>query len=162
MATKRPWPPSTTPILPSSSGRVALVDDWLLVARVVGVPVRLPRRVALHTTTYWYYRACRAAVAGAGGHLSGPFQALDPTRQAAAVQAMVELSQDISLPDPRPLVPEMVRVHRRHPKLNLLNLEATAAARLLGARVLLSRPSASGVLPEILDAEDVRWDTIEP
>jgi hypothetical protein len=22
---------------------------------------------AIHTTTYWYYRACRAAVAGAGG-----------------------------------------------------------------------------------------------
>jgi hypothetical protein len=148
--------------LPSSNGVVALIDDWLLVARVVGVPVRLPRRIALHTTTYWYYRACRAAMTGAGGHLSGPFTALDPARQAAAVQAMVELNEDVRLPDPRPLVPEMVRVHRRHPKLNLLNLEATASARLLDARVLLSRPSTSGVLPQVLDAEGIRWDALGP
>lgn len=60
------------------------------------------------------------------------------------------------------LVPEMVRVHRRHPGLNLLNLEATASARLLGARVMLSRPSAGGVLPEVLDAEGIRWDTVGP
>jgi hypothetical protein len=148
--------------LPSSSDVVALIDDWLLVARVVGVRVRLPRRIALHTTTYWYYRACRAAVTGAGGHLSGPFTALDPARQAAAVQAMVELNENVRLPDPRPLVPEMVRVHRRHPKLNLLNLEATASARLLDARVLLSRPSASGVLPKVLDAEGIRWEALGP
>jgi hypothetical protein len=106
--------------------------------------------------------ACRAAVTGAGGHLSGPFAALDPARQAAAVQAMVELSEDVRLPDPRPLVPEMVRVHRRHPKLNLLNLEATASARLLGARVLLSRPSVGGVLPAVFDAEDIRWEALGP
>lgn len=31
----------------------------------------------LHTTIYWYYRACRADVLGAGGHLSGPFQQLE-------------------------------------------------------------------------------------
>lgn len=149
-----------TPTLPSSSGSITLIDDWLLVARVVGVSVRFPRRAALRTTTLWYYRACRAAVTGAGGHLSGPFTALDPTRQAAAVQAMVELPDDVHLPDPRPLVPEMVRIHRRHPKLNLLNLEAAAAARLLGARVLLSRPSAAGVLPKVLDAEGIRWATL--
>jgi hypothetical protein len=118
--------------------------------------------VVLHTTIYWYYRACRAAVTGAGGHLSGPFTALDPARQAAAVQAMVELTEDVRLPDPHPLVPEMVRVHRRHPELNLLNLEAAASARLLGARVLLSRPSAGGVLPEVLDAEGIRWDALGP
>jgi hypothetical protein len=151
---------STIRTLPSSSGTVTLIDDWLLVARVVGVPLRLPRRAALHTTIYWYYRACRAAVTGAGGHLSGPFSALDPDRQAAAVQAIIELPEDVTLPDPRPLVPEMVRVHRRHTMLNLLNLEAVASARLLGARVLLSRPSAEGVLPGILDAEGIRWDAI--
>lgn len=129
-------------------------------ARVVGVPVRLPRRAPLHTTTYWYYRACRAAVTGAGGHLSGPFAALDPTRQAVAVQAMLELGDDVGLPDPRPLVPEMVAVHRRHPRLNLLNLEAAAAARLLDARVLLSLLSARGLLPGVLEAESVRWEVV--
>lgn len=128
--------------------------------RVVGIPLRLPRRATLSTTSYWYYRARRAAVSGTSGHLSGPFTALDPARQAAAVQAMLELPGDVGLPDPRPLVPEMVRVHSRHPRLNLLNVEATAAARLLGAKVLLSPPSAAGVLPAVLDAEGLAWDTL--
>jgi hypothetical protein len=148
--------------LPSSRSTVALIDDWLLVARVVGVPLRLPRQAMLSTTSYWYYRACRAAVSGTSGHLSGPFTALDPARQVTAVQAILELTEDVALPDPRPLVPEMVRVHGRHPRLNLLNLEATAAARLLGARVLLSPPSAAGVLPDVLNDEGVTWDTVSP
>ncbi len=131
-------------------------------ARASGVPVRLPRRAALHTTTYWYYRACRAAVSGAGGHLSGPFSALDPARQEAAIQALLALGDDVGLPDPRPLVPEMVGVHRRHPRLNLLNVEAAAAARLLDTRVLLSPLSARGVLPGVLEAEGVRWDLLGP
>ena len=137
-----------------------LFDDWVLVARAVGLPITLPHRAALHTTTYWYYRACRAAVAGAGRHLSGPFLALDPARQAAAVAAMLELPDDVGLPDPRALVPEMVGVHQRHPQLNLLNVEATAAARLLDARVLLSAPSAAGVLGGVLDAEGVAWEIV--
>jgi hypothetical protein len=144
--------------LPSSS--TILIDDWLLVARTAGVPVRLPRWAALHTTIYWYYRACRAAITGAGGHLSGPFTALDPARQAVAIQAMLELGDDVGLPDPRPLVPEMIAVHRRHPQLNLLNLEVAAAARLLDAAVLLSPLSARGVLPGVLDAESVRWEVV--
>jgi hypothetical protein len=42
-AYEAPWPPSTILTLPSSSGgAIALIHDWLLVARVVGVPVRLP------------------------------------------------------------------------------------------------------------------------
>lgn len=143
--------------MPSSS---VLVDDWLLVARVVGLPITLPRRAVLHTTIYWYYRACRAAVAGAGGHLSGPFVALDRSLQAAAVAAMLELPGDVGLPDPRPLVPEMVGVHQRHPQLNLLNVEAAAAALLLDARVLLSAPSAAGVLGGVLDAEGVARETV--
>ncbi len=131
-------------------------------ARASGVPVRLPRRAALHTTTSWYYRACRAAVSGGGGHLSGPFSALDSARQEAAIQALLVLGNDVGLPDPRPLVPEMVGVHRRHPRLNLLNVEAAAAARLLDTRVLLSPLSARGVLPGVLEAEGVRWDLLGP
>jgi hypothetical protein len=75
---------------------------------------------------------------------------------------MLELPHDVGLPDPRPLVPEMVRAHRRHPRLNLLNLEATAAARLLDARVFLSPLSADGVLPDVLQEEAIRWDRVSP
>lgn len=64
---------------------------------------------------------------------------LGPDEQGLAIQAMLDLPGDIGLPDPRPLVPEMVRIHRRHPKLNLLNLEAAAAACML-APASSSRP----------------------
>jgi hypothetical protein len=56
----------------------------------------------------WYYRACRAAVVGGGGQLSGPFSALASTEQALAIEALLRLPAEIGLPDPRPLVPEMV------------------------------------------------------
>lgn len=96
---------------------------------------------------YWYYRACRAAVAGAGGHLSGPFQELAVNEQRRAILSLVELREDVGLPDPRETVPAMVDIAGRHPRLNLLNLEAAAAARLLGATIWLSEPATAGTLP---------------
>jgi hypothetical protein len=116
--------------------------------------------LALSTTSYWYYRACRAAAAGAGGHLSGPFEQLAPVEQERAVLGLLELRDDIALPDPRMSVPLMVEIGGRHPRHNLLNLEAVAAAQLLQATVWLSEPSASGILPAVLDAEGVAWTTI--
>lgn len=41
-----------------------------------------------------------------------------------------------------------------------LNLEAIATARLLAGSVWLSRESANGVLPAVLDAKRVAWRTI--
>jgi hypothetical protein len=137
----------------------ALIDDRLLVARLVGERVRLPRS-GLFTTSYWYYRACRAAVVGGSGQLSGPFARLAADEQAAAIGAMLGLPQDIALPDPSLLVPEMVRMHQRHSQLNVMNLEAVAAASLLEARVLLSLRAADGVLPRVLDAEGLVWKVI--
>jgi hypothetical protein len=55
----------------------------------------------------------------------------------------------------------MADVATRHPRLNLLNIEATAAARLLSARVLLSPPASRGILPDALTDEDIRWDTVD-
>lgn len=73
---------------------------------------------------------------------------------------MLTLPDDIHLPDPRGLVPEMVTIHQRHPHLNLMNLEVAAAARLLTARVFLSARAAEGVLPEVLTAEKISWRVI--
>ena len=56
----------------------------------------------------------------------------------------------------------MVAVADRHPRLNLLNLEAVATARLLRATVWLSPQGAAGILPEALGAEDVTWESITP
>lgn len=126
----------------------------------MGERVRLPR-AGLFTTSYWYYRACRAAVVGGSGQLSGPFARLAVDEQAAAIGAMLVLPEDIMLPDPRSLVPAMVTMHQRHPQLNIMNLEAAAAASLLEARVLLSARASEGVLPQVLDAEGLPWKAIK-
>ncbi len=54
----------------------------------------------------------------------------------------------------------MAHLALRHPHLNLLNLEAAATAHTLGATVWLSEPAAAGVLPPVLEAEHIRYETI--
>jgi hypothetical protein len=54
----------------------------------------------------------------------------------------------------------MADVSLRHPRLNLLNLEAVASARLQSASIWLSVESASGILPSVLNAESIEWTTI--
>lgn len=138
-----------------------LLDDRLLIDELlVGLAVGR-RRPRLHTSAYWYYRACRAAVAGAGGHLSGPFEQLPTALQERAILSLLELRDDIGLPDPRALVPVMAQVAGRHSQLNLLNVEATAAALVLEAEVWLSPAASEGVLPAVLDVERVRWITVD-
>ncbi|CAN5133333.1 hypothetical protein BH18ACT4_BH18ACT4_00690 [soil metagenome] len=143
----------------AASGRVVLDDRLLIEELLAGLPIRRPR-VELFTTTYWYYRACRAAVAGGGGHLSGPFEQLGADEQARAILSLLELRKDIGLPDPRATVPAMARIASRHPRLNVLNLEAAALAKLLLASVWLSEQSAGGVLPAVFETEGVPWSTI--
>jgi hypothetical protein len=137
---------------------VVVLDDRLLIEELLVGLQRTP--VELYTTFVWYYRACRAAVLGAGGHLSGPFEALDRTEQEAAIGSLLELREDIGLPDARQRVPAMAEIAGRHPRLNLLNLEAVATGRSLSATMWLSPESAAGLLPGVLDAERVRWRVV--
>ncbi len=138
--------------------RAVIVDDRLLIEELLaGLP---KARAELHTTTYWYYRACRAAVLGAGGHLSGPFDELEAAQQERAIVSLLQLREDVSLPDPRATVPVMVGIAGRHPRLNLLNLEAVATGQVLAATIWLSPESANGLLPAVLDQEHVAWRTI--
>jgi hypothetical protein len=144
-----------------AQSHAVILDDRLLIEELlVGLP-RRRRRPLLHTTAYWYYRACRASMLGAGGHLSGPFEHVAQAEQERALLSLLELRDDIGLPDPRHSVPVMADIARRHPQLNLLNLEATATALVLGATVWLSGPSAAGVLPSVLDDEGIGWEVIE-
>jgi hypothetical protein len=75
---------------------------------------------------------------------------------------MMLLPERIGLPDPRVVVPVMVDIARRHPQLNLLNLEAAATARVLDAVVWLSPQSASGILPAVLEDQGTPWVAVEP
>ena len=137
---------------------IIILDDRLLIEELL---VGINEEGERHTTTYWYYRACRAAVSGAGGHLSGPFVGLDNRRQATAIRSLLLLPETIGLPEPRSMVPVMAELSERHPRLNLLNLEAAAAGLVLDATMLLSIEATRGVLPVILDAENIRWRTVE-
>jgi hypothetical protein len=139
-----------------------VLDDWLLITELLaGLPTRR-RHGGLFTTAYWYYRACRAAVVGGAGRLSGPFEQFGLTERGAAIGALLRLREDIGLPDARMAVPLMAELAARHDRLNLLNLEACAAALTLGAVVWLSPESAAGVLPPVLDAEGIRWLVVRP
>ena len=147
--------------MPTNSFRL-LIDDRLLVTHLTGgAVVARQSKARLHTTTYWYYRACRAASLGGTGQLSGPFALLAADDQARAIAAMLALPDEIGLPDPRPLVPAMVDITSRYPRLNLMDVEAVAAAQVLDARVLLSPAAAEGVVAAVLDAESIRWDVRE-
>lgn len=140
-----------------------VLDDRLLIEELlVGLDRHRRSGTRLHTTSYWYCRACRAAVTGAGGHLSGPFRDLVEAEQQRAIASMLQLPEEIGLSPSRHVVPLMVAVAGRHPRLNLLNLEAVATAHLLEATVWLSPEGASGILPEVLGAEELAWETITP
>jgi hypothetical protein len=134
---------------------MVLIDDRLLIDEIlVGLGVRSRR---LMTTTYWYYRAVRAARVTAGGQLSGPFLDLPAVLQEEAVGSLLALPESLLLAEARVVVPEMGNVAARHPRLNLLNVEVVAAATVHRAEVWLSPPSAEGVLPATLEAERIPW-----
>jgi hypothetical protein len=82
--------------------------------------------------------------------------------QLRAIASMLQLPEAIDLPRPRNVVPVMVAMASRHPRLNLLNLEAVATARLLPATVWLSPEGAAGILPAVLGAENLTWELITP
>jgi hypothetical protein len=145
-----------------ASPHPVVLDDRLLIEELFGrLPGRRPAGL-LMTTTYWYYRACRAGVAGGSGHLGGPLAELLAPQRRDLVARLFELPDRIGLPDPRASVPSMAELAHRHPRLNLLNLEAAALGSMVKAVVWLSPESAAGVLPAVLDAEAIRWRVVAP
>ena len=137
-----------------------LIDDRLLISLLLTGLDTGPAEV--HTTMIWYYRTCRAAAAGAGGQLSGPFEALGPSDQRRSIAALLDLPDSIVFANPRSVVPEMASIAARHTQANLLALEAAATASVLEAEVWLSPPSAAGPLPAILSESQIRWRQVSP
>lgn len=137
-----------------------LVDDQLLgtVVRGDALPDHLATGQEIYTTGYWYVRLCQAAlrVADRPGVRSAPFGALPPSRRAQALAAVVALPDEIGLLSLRQLGPVIAGFRGRH-QLNILGLEALAAATHLGATVVLSARSPR--LEEALVAEGCGVDT---
>jgi hypothetical protein len=131
---------------------VALLDDQALSAVLRGNIPRVLRRFDLATTGYWYVRLCQAVlgVAARPGVLSGPFMDLPDGLRERAISAILQLPDDIDLVSLRELAPEIGRLRRRH-SLNILGMEALAAAISLEAEVVLS--TSSPHLQRALSAE---------
>ena len=120
---------------------IQLVDDRQLGAILRGETAPDPE-ADVFTTGYWYVRLCQAALAAASrpGKLSGPFAQLPEPTRSRAIDALLVLPDHIGLVSLRDLGPVIGRLRARH-RLNILGLEALAAALHLGAHVYLSSPA---------------------
>ena len=117
---------------------------------------RLPKA----TTGLWYVRLCQAVLNSRTsdnlqGKLSGPFNRLPEDLRIRAQAALSELPEPIELVSLRQLGPKIAGL-RSHHSLNLLSIEAVAAAKHLEATLLLDSPSP--LLLGALDSERVTFE----
>lgn len=122
--------------------RPALLDDGHLSAVLRGTGLADLDGRDLFTTGYWYVRLCQAVLGGrsASGMLSGPFASLPDGLRSRASAAVMRLPNAIGLVSLRELAPIMGLLRQNH-SLNVLGMEALAAARYLHADVFLSAES---------------------
>jgi hypothetical protein len=131
-----------------------LLDDQLLGRVLRGDDPPRPG-VEVYTTGYWYVRLCQAVLGASerAGVLSGPFASLPDDARTRAVEALLTLPASIGLLSLRELGPLIGQLRARH-DLNILAMEALAAASRLEAEVFLSAPS-----PRLLDALEAEGRT---
>lgn len=118
-----------------------IVDDHLLLRILLGdEPASLRRPGAqLLTTGLWYHRLCRAvANPSVVGVMSRMLGRADPSVAVAAVAAITELPAGIGLLSLRELAWPMARLLDQGVRLNLLSLEALAAAEVARAELCLA------------------------
>jgi len=120
---------------------IQLIDDQLLGAVLRG---KTPphRKADVYTTGYWYVRLCQAVLASnrRSGTLSASFRSLPGPTRDRAIQALLELPDQIGLVSLRELAPIIGQLRNRH-DLNILGMEVLAVAVHLEADVYLSAPS---------------------
>lgn len=140
---------------------VALIDDQHLGTVLRDAAPRALASKELYTTGYWYVRLCQAVLAAQerSGTLSKPFAELPGELRERALAAVLELPGDIGMLSLRELGPTIARLRRDH-QLNILGVEALAAATQLGADVYLS--AASPRLEDALRSRGLRVKVQSP
>ncbi len=111
-----------------------LVDDHLLLSVLLDEepPGLRPDGGRVWTTGLWYHRLCRALVAPVvEGQMSGRLNDVEPVLARAAVGALLNLPDDVGLVSLRSLAWPMASLLADGVRLNLLSLEALAAAEHL-------------------------------
>lgn len=137
-----------------------LIDDQGLGRLLRGMRLpEVPAGSEVFTTGYWYVRLCQAVLAdpGATGKLSRPFAELPESLRWRAMGAVVKLPDSIGLLSLRTLGPRIGQLRRHYP-LNILSIEALAAAAKLDAHVLLS--CSSPRLTDALEREGCTWSLL--
>lgn len=137
-----------------------LVDDQQLSAALGGEQLVVGPLASdtVCTTGLWYVRLCQAVVGAVerNGASSTPFDRLPGPLRREALARLLSLPDEIELVSLRELGPVTARLRRRH-RLNLIGLEALAAAVHLHAHVVLSARSPQ--LEAALRDEGCAWST---
>lgn len=121
---------------------VVLVDDHLLLRVLLGnePPTLRPSNTVIATTGLWYHRLCRAlADEKVVGSISRQLGDVDDAVASAVLGTVIDLPDTIELVSLRRLGWPMGELVHSGARLNLLSLEALAAARLLSADVCLAQ-----------------------
>jgi len=118
-----------------------LVDDHLLLRLLLDdEPSTLrPGGATIATTGLWYHRLCRALADDAViGSMSRRLGAVDEELAADVLGTVIDLPETIALASLRSLGWPMAGLVHAGARLNLLSLEALAAARHLAAEICLA------------------------
>jgi hypothetical protein len=120
---------------------IVLVDDHLLLRLLLDQePSALrPEGASLATTGLWYHRLCRAlANKAVVGSLTRQLGSVDPAVAAEVLGSVIELPDTIEVVSLRTIGWPMGELVDTGARLNLLSLEALAAARHLSAELCLA------------------------
>ncbi len=133
-----------------------IVDDHLLLQILLNEEppnFRVPG-ARIFTTGLWYHRLCRAvSTHEVTGAMSRRLGRADPVVAASAVRAITTLPETIGLMSLRELAWPMARLLQDGVRLNLMSLEALAAAERQRAELCLA---AADENPQLLDAAAAR------
>lgn len=120
---------------------VALIDDHLLLRILLGEepPDLRSAGTVIATTGLWYHRLCRALAAqDVVGSMSRRLGAIDDDVATGVLASVIELPETVELVSLRALGWPMAEFLHAGGRLNLLSLEALAAARHLSAEICLA------------------------
>lgn len=137
---------------------VALIDDHLLLRLLLDEEpqdLRTPG-TAIATTGLWYHRLCRAlADQAVVGSMSRRLGAVENDVAARALASVIELPETVELVSLRTLGWPMAELVHTGARLNLLSLEALAAARQLSAEICLAEQDDNDPLRAAASAFEV-------